>query len=54
MQLRRLLCVFNRHRPIRDKIEWNGLNYSGFCKYCGSDIMRLDKGGWRSHKITKL
>lgn len=53
MQVERLLCLMNRHRPVRDKIEWNGLTYVGVCKYCGSDILRLDKGGWRRRKLTK-
>ncbi|MBB3860126.1 hypothetical protein GGQ88_001387 [Novosphingobium hassiacum] len=53
MQLQRLLCVMNRHRPIRDKIEWNGLTYDSACRYCGTDIVRLEKGGWR-RKLAKV
>lgn len=50
----RLLCLFNRHRPLRDKIEWNGMTYIGTCKYCGAEIQRLDKGGWRRRKVTNV
>lgn len=43
----RLLCMFNRHRPRRDRIQWDGLNYIAACRHCAGPIRRQTRGGWR-------
>jgi hypothetical protein len=43
----KLLCLFNRHRPARETVEWNGHAFVGHCKRCNSEIRRREVGGWR-------
>jgi hypothetical protein len=49
----RLLCLFNRHRPARDTVEWNGHAFVGQCKRCSAEIRRRDEGGWRRQTSTE-
>ncbi|WP_226018581.1 hypothetical protein [Novosphingobium sp. FKTRR1] len=42
----RVLCMFNRHRPDRDRVRWTGLNYVADCKVCHQRIRRISKGRW--------
>ncbi|MCW1382009.1 hypothetical protein OLX02_04165 [Novosphingobium sp. KCTC 2891] len=46
----RLLCLFNRHRPRRDRIEWDGFNYISDCRHCEATVRRQPRGGWRAHQ----
>lgn len=48
----RLLCLLNRHRPVREEVVWTGINYFGICKHCGADIRRREGGGWRK-RVTR-
>ncbi|MCX7285923.1 MAG: hypothetical protein NTX28_18120 [Novosphingobium sp.] len=43
----RFFCLFNRHRPERDSVEWNGQAFVGTCKHCRTAIRRREGGGWR-------
>lgn len=43
----RLSCLFNRHRPARETVEWNGSAFIGTCKHCSARIQRQEGGGWR-------
>lgn len=43
----RLLCLFNRHRPRRERILWDGLAYVSHCRRCERAIRRRTRGGWR-------
>lgn len=49
----RVFCLFNRHRPIREDVEWTGLHHQGTCKTCGVLIRRLEGGGWRKRRTKK-
>jgi acetyl esterase/lipase len=48
MTFGRISCLFNRHRPNREKVTWDGLNYNSDCAHCGKRIFRLHGGGWRA------
>ena len=43
----RLSCLFNRHRPVREHVGWNGFHYTSQCRHCSRPIRRLTQGGWR-------
>jgi len=43
----RLQCLFDRHRPKRSGVEWDGSSFVGTCKRCGAPIRRRERGGWR-------
>ncbi|MEO0030943.1 MAG: hypothetical protein RIS94_701 [Pseudomonadota bacterium] len=43
----RLRCSFNRHRPERKTVRWNGVQYRAECRHCGQGIQRQPLGGWR-------
>ncbi|MFN3424362.1 MAG: hypothetical protein ACK40C_06615 [Novosphingobium meiothermophilum] len=47
MAFARFLCLFDRHRPVREGVEWNGVAFVGTCKHCGAAIRRREGGGWR-------
>ncbi|WP_164852635.1 hypothetical protein [Novosphingobium umbonatum] len=47
MNLRRFLCLFNRHRPNRNRTKWNGHFYTSKCEACGQPVYRLGKQKWR-------
>ncbi|WP_225009687.1 MULTISPECIES: hypothetical protein [Novosphingobium] len=49
--LGRLLCVFNRHRPRRERISWDGLAYVSRCRHCNDAIRRRPRGGWRADPL---
>lgn len=46
------LCLFNRHRPISDRVDWDGANYVGQCRFCGTRIRRMSRGKWLRDRIT--
>ena len=50
----RVLCLFNRHRPQRDKVAWDGGNYNSQCVDCGKRIYRRQGGGWRATRAPAL
>jgi len=41
------LCLFNRHKPYRSRVKWDGYHFVGTCRHCGKSIRRLENGGWR-------
>ena len=49
----RILCLFNRHRPKRDRISWDGLAYVSHCRHCGATIRRRPRGGWRLEEAER-
>jgi len=46
--LKRIGCLFNRHRPVRSEVRWNGTHYVASCQSCGRPVTRLTHGGWRA------
>ena len=40
------LCWLNRHRPLGGRVEWDGANYVGTCRFCGAPIRRKARGKW--------
>jgi hypothetical protein len=44
----RVLCLFNRHRPQRRNVVWDGFHYTSDCTHCGKPVFRRSGGGWRS------
>jgi hypothetical protein len=38
--IEKLLCLFDRHRPDRKGIQWEGICYTAHCKRCGEKIIR--------------
>lgn len=43
-----ILCQFNRHRPNRGKVVWDGMHYVGTCKGCHREIYRRKSKSWRA------
>jgi len=54
MKLSIPLCWFNRHSPKRTRVKWDGLNFVGHCRHCGSHIRRHDDGGWSKEWVEAL
>ena len=50
MNFRRLLCLFNRHTPNRNRTKWSGHFYVSTCTACGEPIHRIGKQKWRKAK----
>lgn len=48
MDIGRIFCLFNRHRPVRERVQWNGTHYVAECRRCGRPIRRRTQGGWRA------
>jgi len=46
----RVLCLFNKHRPRRSAVHWDGTAYVGTCKACGVSVRRLSKGNWKKDR----
>jgi hypothetical protein len=44
-------CLFNRHRPQRRGVSWDGRQYIGECRDCGEPIQRHGRRDWRKRKI---
>lgn len=40
-------CLFDRHRPNRREVKWDGQDYLGKCKYCGKPIRKHHHGRWQ-------
>ncbi len=40
MAIPSIYCLFDRHRPIRDRISLSGADFSGRCHHCGATIRR--------------
>ena len=47
------LCLFNRHRPVREGVVWDGLNYVSNCRFCGKAIRRKSRGKWLRDWMTE-
>lgn len=47
-----ILCAFNRHSPVRRKVHWDGMQYIGNCRRCGTPIKRLSRKSWRALENT--
>ena len=50
MDLRLPLCLFNRHSPRRSRVKWDGLNFVGYCRFCGKRIRKYDDKVWQKDK----
>jgi hypothetical protein len=46
-------CLFNRHKPLRRDVEWDGRAYVGTCRNCGAPIQRHGKRKWRKRKAAE-
>ena len=44
----RLLCLFNRHRPDRNRVKWDGKDYIATCRSCGRPIRRIRHKQWQA------
>ena len=44
--INRLLCLFNRHQPDRNRVKWDGLDYLATCRSCGKPIRRIRHKLW--------
>ncbi|WP_225205130.1 hypothetical protein [Novosphingobium huizhouense] len=49
--LGRVMCLFDRHRPKRERISWDGLGYVSHCRHCSATIRRKPRGGWRREAV---
>ena len=47
MSLGFLLCLINRHRPVRDRVLRDDGDWVGWCRQCDSEIRRKRRGDWR-------
>lgn len=45
-----ILCAFDRHKPVRKTVHWDGFAYIGECRRCGAPIHRLAHRTWRRRK----
>jgi hypothetical protein len=46
--LKPILCLFDKHAPIRATAHWDGEGYIGECRYCGRKIRRHSRGNWKN------
>lgn len=44
---RSVVCRLDRHRPVRNRVKWDGERYVGTCEECGEPIHRLKRNTWR-------
>lgn len=54
MMVDRVFCLFNRHKPQRDQVTWDGFNYNSACAHCGKPIYRRQGGGWRAMRAPAV
>jgi hypothetical protein len=47
-----LLCAFNRHKPLRRDVRWDGEFYVGKCRRCGASIRRIGPQKWREINLS--
>lgn len=45
----RLLCFFDRHRPVGE-VRWNGRAQTGYCGRCSASIKRITGKRWRKDR----
>ena len=53
MFLYRIMCLFDRHRPIRSKVRSEGGYLIGNCRRCGTRIRRTGKRNWARDRGPK-
>lgn len=41
-------CALGRHEPKRRDVTWDGRNYRGVCRHCGTEIIRISSKNWRN------
>jgi hypothetical protein len=46
MMLPMPLCLFNRHKPNRARAKWDGVDFVGTCRHCGTHIRRKEHKHW--------
>ncbi len=46
-------CLLNRHNPDRNDVKWNGHDYIGECRHCGSPIIRISRRRWRKRALKE-
>jgi hypothetical protein len=52
MGWKRILCAIGHHRPARQYVRYDGTNYTGECRRCQADIVRVSRKKWRA--VQKL
>lgn len=45
-----ILCALGWHNPKRRDVKWDGRNYRGECRHCGTEIIRISRKNWRKAK----
>ena len=50
MLLELFKCLFNRHRPVRNEVDFYRDSYVGHCRYCGARIRRVGHRDWRRYR----
>ncbi len=50
MKLTALRCILNRHRPDRETVVSDWLDFSGECIDCGAPIRRVSHNDWRYYR----
>jgi hypothetical protein len=38
---------------MRNRTRWDGNNFISRCRYCDTDIRRLENGGWRREWLER-
>jgi hypothetical protein len=45
-----IMCALGWHEPKRRDVKWDGRNYRGECRHCGTEIIRISRKTWRKPK----
>jgi len=45
--LSKLKCILGWHEPLRRDVKWDGKQYRGTCRHCGTEIVRMARKTWR-------
>ena len=50
MKIPALKCILNRHRPDRERVTNDRLDFTGECLDCGAPIRRVSHKDWRYNR----
>jgi hypothetical protein len=45
-----ITCALGWHAPRRRDVKWDGKNYRGECRHCGTEVVRIARKTWRKAK----
>lgn len=42
-----VLCLLGHHEPNHNRVRWDGREYHGKCKHCGTNLEHISRRNWR-------